>query len=68
MLIAISAIGFFVFLLLITNGGRVNMACGALAIGLIGLFGYIYQHCRPRITRCDLDPRSQRRRSSLLNH
>ena len=68
MLIATSAIGFFIFLLLITNGGRVSVAYGSLAIGLIAFFGYLYQHCWQRTTRCDLDPRSQRRSSSLLKH
>jgi hypothetical protein len=66
-MLATSVISLFVFLLLITNGGRLSFACGSLAVALLSFFSYLYQLCSHRPARHDLDPWSQRRRSSLLN-
>jgi len=67
MLITTSAISLFVFLMLITTGGRTGIACGFLAVGLIALFTYVsLLSSRKQAMPCDHDPRSQRRKSCLL--
>ena len=71
MLLTVSAISFFVSIVLITTGGLISHICVSLGLGVIALFGYLCElfskgDLGHRLHPDRLDPRFQRQESSLL--